>query len=495
MTRGFLFLFALSTLGAVFSGCVSAKDESSGGRAVNPPNRNPIERMRNTASPGHGFKFYPGVGWRYQPPGVKAEMFTMTAEQLFAMAQEALDEGDNTKAMFAARWLYVNQAGAELAPEARRIVAQIYEKRGFHENAFQEYQALLDAHPDYDAANGGAKRTEVAQRMFDIAGEYLDGKWFRWKIPYQERMYLPLFSSMSRTAKLYRQVVTNAPYGELAASAQYGVGQAHEQALTGFWGFFADEKAYKKATEAYQLLADRYQKRLGDADRPNQKEIDRVVAEASFRVAAIYEVQANEGVYDQSMAERAINAFKDFRTLNAEDSNLKPRLDEAEERINRLHLERVRGALAIAEFYERRGKWIAAFKYFGETSSRAGTVEGLANEKSPVYAEARRINELSKISRDRVTQKSVYEALGLAADIDNVGLTGMMELSDRQLDSVERVSRRIELNLRLQEAELRKAVDNKNMVYEKVDALKTRADAILKAAEAELDRRAAEANK
>ena len=495
MTRGFLFLFALSTLGAVFSGCISAKDEDAGGRAVSPPARNPLERNRNTASPGHGLKYFDGVGWKYLPPGVKGEMFTMTAEQLFALSQEAFDEGDNTKALFTARWLHVHHPGADLAPEARRIVAQVYEKRGFHENAFQEYQALLDAHPNYDAENGGAKRTEVAQRMFDIAGEYLDGEWFRWKIPYQERMYLPIFSSMSRTAKLYRQVVTNAPYGELAASAQYGVGQAHEQALKGFWGFFADEKAYKKATEAYQLLADRYQKRLGDADRPNQKEINRVVAEASFRVAAIYEVQANEGVYDQSMAERAINAFKDFRTLNAEDPDLKVRLDEARERINRLHLERVRGALAIAEFYERRGKWIAAFKYFGETSSRAGTVEGMANENSPVYVEALRINELSKISRDRVTQKSVYEALDLAADIENMKLTGMMELSDRQLDSVERVSRQIELNLRLQEAELRKAVDNKNTVYEKVDALKTHADAILKAAEAELDRRATEANK
>jgi len=495
MTRGFLFLFALSTLGAVFSGCISAKDEDAGGRAVNPPDRNPLERIRNTASPGHGFKYFDGVGWKYLPPGVKAEMFTMTAEQLFALAKEAFDEGDNTKALFTARWLHVHHPGADLAPEARRIVAQVYEKRGFHENAFQEYQALLDAHPNYDAENGGAKRTEVAQRMFDIAGEYLAGEWFRWKIPYQERMYLPLFSSMSRTAKLYRQVVTNAPYGELAASAQYGVGQAHEQGLKGFWGFFADEKAYKKATEAYQLLADRYQKRLGDADRPNQKEINRVVAEASFRVAAIYEIQANEGVYDQSMAERAINAFKDFRTLNAEDPDLKLRLDEARERINRLHLERVRGALAIAEFYERRGKWIAAFKYFGETSSRAGTVEGMANENSPIYVEALRINELSKISRDRVTQKSVREALDLAADIENIKLTGMMELSDRQLDSVERVSRQIELNLRLQEAELRKAVDNKNTVYEKVDALKTHADAILKAAEAELDRRATESNK
>lgn len=484
-------LFALSALGSMFSGCISAKDEKSGGRAVNPPSRNPLERMRNTASPGHGFKYFDGVGWKYLPPGVKAELFTMTAEELFALAQEAFVAGDNTKALFAARWLHVHQPGADLAPEARRIVAEVYEKRGFQENAFQEYQALLDAHPNYDAA----KRAEVAQRMFDIAGKYLGGKWFRWKIPYQERMYLPLFSSMNRTAKLYQQVVTNAPYGELAASAQYGVGQAHEQALTGFWGFFADEKAYKKATAAYQLLADRYQKRPGDAPRPNQKEIDRVVAEASFRVASIYEVQANEGVYDQSMAERAINAFSDFLTLNTGNPELKPRREEAVTRINGLHLERVRGALAIAEFYERRGKWIAAFKYFGETSARAENVEGLAAKGTPIYEEAQGINQQAITSLFRVSKKSVNEALGKAAEIENVDPTQLVNLSDRELNSVERSSRRIELNLRLQEAVLRKAVDEDDAVYQTVDALKARANTLLKAAEAELDRREAEANK
>jgi outer membrane protein assembly factor BamD (BamD/ComL family) len=491
MTRGFLFLFVLSTLGAVFSGCISAKDESAGGRSVNPPSRNPLERMRNTGSPGHGLKYFDGIGWKYLPPGVKAEMFTMTAEELFALAQEAFGEGDNTKALFAARWLHVHHPGADLAPEARRLVAQVYEKRGFNENAFQEYQALLDAHPEYEAT----KRAEVAQRMFDIASEYLDGKWFRWKIPYQERMYLPLFSSMSRTAKLYGQVVTNAPYGKLAASAQFGVGQAHERALTGFWGFFADEKAYKNATKAYQLLADRYQKRPGDAPRPNQAEIDRVVGEAGFRVAAIFEVQANEGVYDQSMAERAINAFKDFRALNAGNPNLKTKIDKASERINRLHLERVRGAIAIAEFYERRGKWIAAYKYFGETSSRAAAVEGLAAKDSPAYEEAERMNKQAKTSLVRVAKKSVREALDLAEDIQNVELSGLKNLSGRLLGSVEHASRRIELNLRLPESELRAAVAGDESEYQTVLAIKKSAGEILPAIQAEIDRREAEANK
>ena len=58
---------------------------------------------------------------------------------------------------------------------------------------------------------------------------------------------------MSKTSKLYTQIVTNAPFGLHAAESQYGIGQAHERALKGFWGFFADATEYDKATRAYQL--------------------------------------------------------------------------------------------------------------------------------------------------------------------------------------------------------------------------------------------------
>ena len=76
--------------------------------------------------------------------------------------------------------------------------------------------------------------------MYEIATLFLNGKRFRWKIPYQDSIYIPLFPSMSKTSKLYTQVVTNAPFGLHAAESQYGIGQAHERALQGFWGFFAN---------------------------------------------------------------------------------------------------------------------------------------------------------------------------------------------------------------------------------------------------------------
>ena len=64
--------------------------------------------------------------------------------------------------------------------------------------------------------------------MHEIAGRYLDGQWFRWKLPWQETVFIPTGPSMSRTSQLYGQIVTNAPYGKFAAKSQFGVGQAHE---------------------------------------------------------------------------------------------------------------------------------------------------------------------------------------------------------------------------------------------------------------------------
>jgi len=158
-------------------------------------------------------------------------------------------------------------------------------------------------------------------------------------------------------------------------------------------------------------------------------------------------------------------------------------------------LERVRGAIAIAEFYERRGKWIAAYKYFGETSSRAAAVEGLAAKDSPAYEEAERMNKQAKTSLVRVAKKSVREALDLAEDIQNVELSGLKNLSGRLLGSVEHASRRIELNLRLPESELRAAVAGDESEYQTVLAIKKSAGEILPAIQAEIDRREAEANK
>jgi hypothetical protein len=122
-------------------------------------------------------------------------------------------------------------------------------------------------------------------------------------------------------------------------------------------------------------------------------------------------------------------------------------------------------------------------------------VEGLAAKDSPAYEEAQRMNEQAKASLSRVAKKSVRETLDLAEVIQNVDLSGLKNLSDRLLESVEHASRRIELNLRLPESELRAAVAGDESEYQTVLAIKKSAGETLPAVQAEFDRREAEANK
>jgi hypothetical protein len=332
-------------------------------------------------------------------------------------------------------------------------VGESYEKRNFDEDAFKAYQALLSRYPNYE------KSDEVMKKMYEIAERYLDGQWFRWKLPYQDTAFIPIGPSMSRTSKLYSQIVTNAPYGKFAAKSQFGVGQAHENALRGFWGFFASENEYRRATRAYQLLADRYSRRDGDADRPEQEDLNEMVASARFRMAQLYEIQANEGIYDQSMSQRAIDAYRDFMTLHKEDKAQAGRLDKADQRIMGMRMERARGLRAIGEFYEQHEKWVAATKYYGQINTvlieggaslledklygvEASGLDELARRKISTELRVNRINQaLDSYERaKRAEGKGKLEAAQKDFRVTNLNLHTLTETSIKNLETNEELT-------------------------------------------------------
>ena len=133
-----------------------------------------------------GLRYFPGIGWQYLPSGANANILTNNNSQLLEYTREAMKEERFGEAMFAARYFIKRTPTANDVPEMRRVVAEVYEGRGFDEYAFKQYQQLLDAHPDYD------KTDEVFDRMHNIATLYLNGKSFRWKIPWQDTIYLSL---------------------------------------------------------------------------------------------------------------------------------------------------------------------------------------------------------------------------------------------------------------------------------------------------------------
>ena len=433
----------------LFIGCLSKTGNT---KREGPRKPNHIVRQERAAASEHGLKYFPGVGWRYFKPGMDAKILQYSPIQLMDYARKKFAEGEYDEAMFASR-LYVElNPGGDSAPEALRIVGEVYEKRSFDEHAFKAYEALLSRYPNYE------KSDEVMKQMHEIAGRYLDGQWFRWKLPYQETVFIPTGPSMNRTSQLYAQIVTNAPYGKFAAKSQFGVGQAHEKALKGFWGFLASEKEYGRATRAYQLLADRYSKREGDADRPEQEDLNEMVASARFRMAQLFEIQANEGIYDQSMSQRAIDAYRDFKTLH-KDKAQADRREEADQRIKGMRMERARGLRAIGEFYEQREKWVAATKYYGQINTvlieggaslledklygvEASGLDELARRKISTELRVNRINQaLDSYERaKRAEGKGKLEAAQKDFRVTNLNLHTLTETSIKNLETNEELT-------------------------------------------------------
>ena len=83
----------------------------------------------------------------------------------------------------------------------------------------------------------------------------------------------------------------------------------------------------------------------------------------------------------------------------------------------------------------------------------------------------------------------------MAEKLADIEAAELENLDARNLGSIERAARSIELNLRLPESELRAALGEGAADFETVLAIKKNAETLLPAAEAELDRREAEANK
>lgn len=267
-----------------------------------------------------------GEGWSYEPIGGGKWTRTRAKDQL-QVAQEAFDNKDYKLAHKAARRTVRVWPLSDYAPQAQYLMARCLEARGQDEKAFKEYQSLLEKYPK------AINYEEVLQRQYEIANRYLDGKWFRlWG-------YIPFFPSMDKTSEMYGKVIKNGPYSEVAPQAQLNIGAAREK-----------QEDYSLAVKAYEKAADVY----------HEQKI--VAADALFKAGEAYFKQAKTAEYDQSVAGKAIATFSDFITLYPEDA----RVPEAQQIIDGLKAEQARGALKIAQFYEKKKRWSGALVYYNE---------------------------------------------------------------------------------------------------------------------------------
>jgi outer membrane protein assembly factor BamD (BamD/ComL family) len=297
--------------------------------------------------------YQPGEGWIYEKVGGEGKWTRTRAKDQLEVAKTAFEAKDYSTALKAARRTVKVWPLSDYAPEAQYLIGRCYEARGKDEQAFREYQKVVERYPKLSLFR------EVQQRQFGIAEKYLGGKWFKlWGV-------IPYGSSMDKTAEMYDKIVRSGPYSDVAPAAQMQIGRARELS-----------KEFPLAVKAYERAADRY------SDRPE------VAADALFKAGMAHRQQSKAAEYDQSAAGDAIAVLTDFMTLYPGD----PRFKEAEKEIADLRREQARGSFEIARFYEKRRRFQGALVYYNEV---------LVLDAASPYAEParKRIEELKAANK------------------------------------------------------------------------------------------------
>ena len=300
--------------------------------------------------------YAPGEGWYYEPAGSNAKWTRTRAKDQLEVAEEAFKNQDYSTTLHAAYRVLKVWPLSDYAPRAQYLVGRCLEMEHRDEAAFDKYQDLLKKYPRTDSYD------EILWRQYEIANRFYGGQFFRifWG-------YLPLYTSMDETAKMYGKIVNNGPYSDVAPHAQLQIGAAREK-----------DKDYEAAVKAYETAADRYH---------NQPVI---AADAMYRWAITYQKQSTKAEYDQGKAGQAIAAYTDFITVFPDDK----RVAAAQQAITMLKAEQVRGSFVVAQFYENS-------KTLSATQRRNGAIvyynEVLQlNPNSPYAAQARQRIEALK---------------------------------------------------------------------------------------------------
>jgi len=277
--------------------------------------------------------YTPGEGWTYEPVGGAGKWHRTRASEQLQVAKEAFEKKDYSLALKAARRTVAKWPLSDYAPEAQYLVGRCYEAKGYDEKAFNEYQKVLDKYPKVP------NYEEILKRQNEIATRFLNGQWFKlWG-------YIPVFPSMEKTADMYRKLVKNGPYSDVAAEAQLNIGEAMEKKKLPF--SYPD---YVEAVKAYETAADHYHDKA------------KYASEALFKAGLAYQKQAKAAEYDQNATHKAIATFTDFISLYPKD----PRVTEAQQIIAELKSEQARGNFEIARFYEKKRQWDGALVYYNE---------------------------------------------------------------------------------------------------------------------------------
>ncbi len=225
--------------------------------------------------------------------------------------------------------LVKNYEYSEYASEAQYHVGLCYESMGKYYIAFQNYQKAIDNFPHIENID------EIIAREYNIACLYIAKTSPR-------IMGTDIMTSIDRAIEIYKKVVDNAPYGKLAAEAQFRMGEALKKV-----------ERYDEAIETFQKIVDDY---------ADSKFYDK----AKYEVAYCAYKASLKPAYDVAPTAKAIKAFEEFAASNKDEELSK----EASKTVQRLKDKAAEKSYLTAKFYESQKQYASAIVYYKDIVDR-----------------------------------------------------------------------------------------------------------------------------
>ena len=238
---------------------------------------------------------------------------------------------------------------AREAPEAQYYIGAAIEAHGNILEAFKEYQKVIDKYPFSE------RSTEIVKKQYAMGVRLLEGKADRSKFAET------FLGGDDNIVEIFRTVIKNAPYGDLAAPSQYKIGM-----------YLLEKQLYQEARDEFEKVINDY---------PNSE-----WAKAAQYQIALSDSQRSVGAqYDQKVTQAAVSEFKEFIKTNP-DAQLS---EKAKAQVQALRNKEAENNLVVAKFYEKTKNPQAAKIYynivvddFSNTPSSAKALERLRGMSS-----------------------------------------------------------------------------------------------------------------
>jgi len=210
------------------------------------------------------------------------------------------------------------------APEAQYHIGLSLEEQGEALKAFKAYQVVIDKYPFSELA------IEIVQKQYDIGMQLLETASNRGK-------FIDAFAGADyNVIDVFKTVIKNAPYGDLAAPSQYKIG------------------LYLQEKQLYQEARDEFEKVINDYPDSEWTKA------AKYQIALADAQRSTDAQYDQKITQAAVEEFDEFVKMYP-DAEL---TQQAKEQIYQLREKEAENSFVVAQFYEKQKNYKAAKIYY-----------------------------------------------------------------------------------------------------------------------------------